>query len=202
MLFYNKNRKAYAMRKMDSFSALHIIKKIIDENVCEGDVCIDATAGRGFDTLHLCNLVGDSGHVTAFDIQQDAVDSTKALLEENGVAHRADVLLKSHSEMDTLFEENSVSFITFNFGWLPKGNHNIHTNKDTSIEAIEKGLRLLKSGGIMSLIIYYGRETGFEERDALLEYLPTIDSKQYTVVEMPFVNRPNCPPIPIIIIKD
>ncbi len=190
------------MRKMDSFSALHIIKKIIDENVCEGDICIDATAGRGFDTLHLCNLVGDSGHVTAFDIQQDAVDSTKALLEENGVAHRADVLLKSHSEMDSLFEENSVSFITFNFGWLPKGDHNIHTNKDTSIEAIEKGLRLLKSGGIMSLIIYYGRETGFEERDALLEYLPTVDSKQYTVVEMPFVNRPNCPPIPIIIIKD
>ncbi len=190
------------MRKMDSFSALHIIKRVIDENVNEGDICIDATAGRGFDTLHLCSLVGDSGHVTAFDIQQDAVDSTKALLRENGMAHRADVLLQSHSEMDKLFEENTVSFITFNFGWLPKGDHNIHTNKETSIEAIEKGLKLLKSGGIMSLIIYYGRETGFEERDALLEYLPTIDSRQYTVVEMPFVNRPNCPPIPIIIIKD
>ena len=187
---------------MRSFSALDIIKRVIDENVHEGDLCIDATAGRGHDTLHLCTLVGDSGHVTAFDIQQEAVDSTKALLEANGMSGRADVLLKSHSEMDRLFEEGTVSLITFNFGWLPKGDHNIFTRKDTSIEAIEKGLKLLKEGGVMTLIIYYGRETGYEERDALLEYLPTLDSRFYTVVEMPFVNRPNCPPIPIVIIKD
>ncbi len=190
------------MKKMDSFSALDIINRVIDENVHEGDLCIDATAGRGNDTLHLCSLVGDSGHVTAFDIQQDAVESTKELLEKHGMASRADVLLKSHSEMDTLFEEESVSLITFNFGWLPRGDHNIFTKKETSIQAIEKGLRLLKNGGIMTLIIYYGRETGFEERDALLEFLPTLDNRKYTVVEMPFVNRPNCPPIPVVIIKD
>lgn len=190
------------MKKMNSFSALDIINRVIDENVCEGDLCIDATAGRGNDTLHLCRLVGDSGHVTAFDIQPDAVESTESLLKANGLSHRADVLLKSHSEMDSLFENESVSLITFNFGWLPKGDHNIFTKKETSIEAIEKGLKLLKNGGIMTLIIYYGRETGFEERDALLEYLPTLDNRKYTVIEMPFVNRPNCPPIPIVIIKD
>ncbi len=187
---------------MDSFSALEIINRVIDENVQEGNLCIDATAGRGNDTLHLCRLVGENGHVTAFDIQQDAVDSTKFLLEKHGMADRADVLLKSHSEMDELFEEESVSLITFNFGWLPKGDHTINTRKETSIAAIEKGLKLLKPGGIMTLIIYYGRDTGFEERDALLEYLPTLDSRKYTVIEMPFVNRPNCPPIPIVIIKD
>lgn len=190
------------MRKMDSFSALDIIKRVIGETVKEGDHCIDATAGRGNDTLYLCQLVGESGHVTAFDIQQDAVDSTKALLAANGMESRAAVLLKSHSEMDTLFAEESISLITFNFGWLPRGDHNIFTRKETSIPAIEKGLRLLKKGGIMTLILYYGRETGFAERDALLEFLPTLDSRQYTVIEMPFVNRPNCPPIPIVIIKD
>lgn len=190
------------MKKPKSFSALDIIKRVIDESVREGDICIDATAGRGGDTLHLCSLVGDSGHVTAFDIQQEAVDSTKALLAENGMSERADVLLKSHSEMDELFEEETVSFITFNFGWLPSGDHNIFTKKETSIEAIKKGLKLLKGGGIMTLIIYYGRETGYEEKDALLEFLPTLDCRKYTVVEMPFVNRPNCPPIPIVIIKD
>lgn len=190
---------------MDSrkhFSALNIIHRIIKEKVQPGDICIDATAGRGNDTLLLAQLVGESGHVTAFDIQQDAVDSTRALLAANGMTERADVLLKSHSEMGELFEENSVSCITFNFGWLPKGDHNIFTSKTTSIPAIEQGLKLLKSGGVMTLIIYYGRETGFEERDALLEYLPTIDSSRFTVIEMPFVNRPNCPPIPIIILKD
>lgn len=190
------------MKRMNSFSALDIINRVIDETVKEGDICIDATAGRGNDTLHLCRLTGDTGRVIAFDIQQDAVDSTRQLLEENGMAHRAEVHLASHSEMDKYAEEESVSLITFNFGWLPKGDHNIFTHKETSIAAIEKGLSLLKNGGIMTLIIYYGRETGFEERDALLEYLPALDNRKYTVVEMPFVNRPNCPPIPVVIIKD
>lgn len=190
------------MKRMTSFSALDIINRILDEHVQEGDHCIDATAGRGFDTLHLCRLVGDSGHVTAFDIQQEAVDSTKALLAEHGVAHRAQVMLKSHSEMEQHFAPESISLITFNFGWLPKGDHSINTRKETSIAAIEQGLRLLKNGGVMTLIIYYGRDTGFEERDAILEYLPTLDNRKFTVVEMPFVNRTNCPPIPIVIIKD
>lgn len=184
------------------FSALNIIHRVISEKVQPGDICIDATAGRGNDTLFLAKLVGETGHVTAFDIQQDAVDSTRELLAANGMSDRADVLLKSHSEMDEAAEENTVSCITFNFGWLPRGDHNVFTNKSTSIPAIEKGLKLLKSGGVMTLIIYYGRETGFEERDALLEYLPTIDSSRFTVIEMPFVNRPNCPPIPILILKD
>lgn len=128
------------------FSALNIIHKIIRERVQPGDLCIDATAGRGNDALFLAELVGETGHVTAFDIQQDAVDSTKKLLEEHGMTSRTDVLLKSHSEMDEICEEGTVSCITFNFGWLPKGDHNIFTNKSTSIPAIEKGLKLLKSG--------------------------------------------------------
>lgn len=189
------------MRNMNSFSALNIINRIIDENVHEGDICIDATAGRGNDTLHLCRLVGESGQVTAFDIQQEAVDSTNALLTETGVFNRGKAVLDSHSNMDKYFKENTIAFITFNFGWLPSGDHSINTRKETSIEAIKKGLKLLKKGGIMSLIIYYGKETGFEERDALLNFLPTLDSRKFTVIEMPFVNRQNCPPIPIIIIK-
>ena len=82
------------------FSALNIIHRIIEEKVQPGDICVDATAGRGNDTLFLAKLVGETGHVTAFDIQQDAVDSTRELLEKNGMSSRADVLLKSHSEMD------------------------------------------------------------------------------------------------------
>lgn len=189
------------MKNMNTFSALNIINRIIDENVQEGDICIDATAGRGNDTLHLCRLVGDSGYVKAFDIQEDAVKSTDSLLAENNLSHRGEAILDSHSNMDKYCIKNTVSFITFNFGWLPNGDHTINTKKETSIEAIKKGLELLKNGGIMSLIIYYGKETGFEEKDAILEFLPSLDSKKYTVIEMPFVNRPNCPPIPIIIIK-
>ncbi len=183
------------------FSALQIIHHVLELSVQEGDFCIDATAGRGKDTLFLANLVGKTGQVTAFDIQQDAVNSTNALLTEHGVNGYAKAILDSHANMANYAQEGTVSAITFNFGWLPGGDHNVFTRPESSIRAIEEGLKLLKPDGIMTLILYYGRETGFEERDALLEFLPTLDSDLYTVVEMPFVNRQNCPPIPIVIFK-
>lgn len=183
------------------FSALDIIHRILREHIRPGDICIDATAGRGKDTLFLSQLVGASGQVTAFDIQQDAVDSTRELLKANGMDERSRVVLDSHANMAKYAEPGTVSAITFNFGWLPGGDHSVFTHAESSIAAIEAGLSLLRDEGIMTLIIYYGRETGFAERDALLSYLPTIDSDIYTVVEMPFVNRTNCPPIPIVILK-
>ena len=183
------------------FSALQIIHKVLREHIRPGDICIDATAGRGKDTLFLAELVGESGHVTAFDIQEAAVESTRALLADQGMDSRVQVVLDSHANMASYAQKGTVSAITFNFGWLPGGDHNVFTRPESSIAAIEAGLELLREEGIMTLILYYGRETGFAERDALLEYLPTLNSDLYTVIEMPFVNRPNCPPIPMLILK-
>ena len=183
------------------FSALDIIQKVLREHIRPGDICIDATAGRGRDTLFLAELVGENGKVTAFDIQEEAVDSTRALLREHGMENRAQVILDSHANMADHADQGTISAITFNFGWLPRGDHNVFTQSESSIAAIKAGLSLLSDGGIMTLIIYYGRETGYAEKDALLAFLPTIDSDVYTVVEMPFVNRTNCPPIPVVILK-
>ena len=64
-------------------NALGLSHKFISEHVKTGNVCVDATAGRGRDTLFLCNLVGADGIVYAFDIQEEAIQSTIALLNEN-----------------------------------------------------------------------------------------------------------------------
>ena len=177
-----------------------IVHQLFMEYVHEGDIVIDATAGGGQDTLKLCECVGSTGKVYAFDIQQEAVKSTNELLQRLG--YQAQVLLESHTEMDRYAQEGTVDCITFNFGWLPGGDHSIHTQTETSLQAIEKGLKLLRVGGIMSLCIYYGRDTGFAEKDAILEYLQQVDSKKYTVIVPAFHNRPNCPPIPVCIIRD
>ena len=184
-----------------NFSALDVCHAILKKHVKKGDLCIDATAGRGFDTAFLCELTGSEGTVHSFDIQQDAIDSTAALLNERGLSPIARLHLDSHSNMDSYAKDGTVSCITFNFGWLPGGDHSVNTRKETSIEAIEKGMRLLQDGGLMSLVIYYGRDTGFEERDAILEYIKTIDHREFTVIVTDFVNRPNCPPIPVFIWK-
>jgi len=188
------------MRK--TFNALDISKGVITSRVSKGDICIDATAGRGNDTAFLCELVGESGKVTAFDIQSDAIESTRRLLCEKRLSDRAELVLGSHTDMDKYADEGTVACITFNFGWLPGGDHTVHTNKDTSLEAVKKALRLIKKGGLISMILYYGRDTGFEEKDALLEFVKTVDSDEYTVITAEFSNRPNCPPIPIFIIRE
>ena len=53
----------------------------------------------------------------------------------------------------------------------------------------------------MTLCIYSGGESGFAERDALLSYLKTLDVKKYLVILSCYYNRPNHPPIPVLIKK-
>lgn len=172
----------------------------IREQVKEGDCCVDATAGNGNDTKVLCELVGTTGKVYAFDIQEQAVVRTKERLEMAGLLERAEVLCESHTKMADYVREE-VSCIVFNFGYLPGGNHELATRKETSILAIHEGLKLLKKGGIMSLCIYSGGDSGFEERDAILEELKKLERKAYLVIVSNYYNRPNHPPIPVLIIK-
>lgn len=173
----------------------------IKEHVKEGALCIDATAGNGNDTQILCELVGDKGKVFAFDIQEKAVNNTKARLEKAGLANRAEILLDSHINMGKYVEEGTVHCIVFNFGYLPGGDHNLATRGETSVEAIYSGLRLLCKGGMMSLCVYSGGDSGFEERDAIFGALRELDCKQYLVIVSSYYNRPNHPPIPVLVIK-
>lgn len=175
------------------------IQHFIKEHIKQGDYCIDATAGNGQDTLFLCQLVGKQGNVLAFDIQECALEYTQKLLKKHDC--HAQLILDSHAAMKNYVKENTVDGIVFNFGYLPGGDHNLATKKESSIAAIEAGLTLLKSGGIMTLCIYSGQDSGFEEKEALLSYLRTLDYKNYLVIASFYYNRPHHPPIPVFIKK-
>lgn len=175
--------------------------RFIKEQVLPGDICIDATMGNGNDTLLLSNLCGPDGHVYAFDIQQMALDNTRNRLLKEQAPENYTLLLESHEHMADYAKENTVSCIVFNFGYLPGGDHQKATKGHTSISAMEQGLRLLKKGGILSLCIYSGGDSGFDERDAILKWLKNLDSKQYLVIRSEYYNRPNNPPMPVLVIK-
>ena len=89
----------------------------------------------------------------------------------------------------------------FNFGYLPGGDHRIATQAETSVAAVEQGLRLLKPGGVMSLCIYSGGDTGFAEKEALLGYLKKLPSEAYTVILSPYYNRRGDPPLPVFVFR-
>lgn len=180
---------------MKPLNTLSIAHSFIREHVSEGDFCIDATAGRGRDTALLCELVGESGHVKAFDIQAEALESTESTLEQLGLSSRAELILDGHENMEKYAEAGSAACIVFNFGRLPGGDPLIFSQAETSIRAVDAALRLLKPEGVLCLCIYYGSHNGYDERDALLEHLKNLDDRKYTAVVSEFVNRRGEPPI-------
>ena len=104
--------------------------------------------------------------------------------------------------MDRYAQEESADGIFFNFGYLPGGDHALATRPDTSVEAIEIGLKLLKKGGVMALCIYSGGDTGYEEKEKILEYLKSLDEKRYLVILSSFYNRKKDPPLPVFVVKN
>ncbi len=186
---------------MKNYQITEWIHHFVKEQVREGDICIDATMGNGYDTSFLAELVGEQGKVYAFDVQEIAVDNTRERLLKNGVLSRYELILDSHENMRQYIKEESISCIMFNFGYLPGGDHTKATRASASIKAIKEGLSLLEKKGLMTLCIYSGGDTGFEERDAILSYIRELDSKKYLVIQTEYINRKNNPPIPVLIIK-
>ena len=190
------------MMKWDQISSWchHFIR----QQVKDGDICIDATAGNGRDTEVLCELVGESGKVYAFDIQEVALENTRSRLEKAGLLGPVRLVLAGHEQMLQRVDKSEcgeVSCVVFNFGYLPGGDYRIATKPATSILAIEMALNLVRKGGLVSLCIYSGGDTGFEEREEILAWLKALDSKRYIVIVNEFYNRDNHPPLPVLIVK-
>ena len=175
------------------------IHRVLDEYIKEGDCCIDATMGKGGDTYYLCSKTGESGKVYAFDVQADALRQTREKLDKHKM--NAELILDGHEHMKEYVKEMAVSCIMFNLGYLPGGDHTISTRIKTSMPALSSSLKLLKKGGLLSLCIYSGGDTGFEEHDAVLSWLKSLDPHCYLVIKSEFYNRPNHPPVPVLVIR-
>lgn len=168
-------------------SARYIATDCMQRLLQPGDRVIDATMGNGHDTLLLCQLVGETGHVDAFDIQPDAVERTRALLTEHGMLLRAELHLAGHEQIGTLVHQ-PIRAAMFNLGWLPGGDKSITTLWDTTRTALTACMALLLPGGVISLCVYPGHEAGDQERMALLSLLASQRPQAWTILHHKFLN--------------
>ncbi|WP_102345223.1 class I SAM-dependent methyltransferase [Bacillus sp. Marseille-P3661] len=172
--------------------------------VHDGDIAIDATIGNGNDTALLAELVGEQGKVYGFDIQEKALENTYTLLKEKQLDNRATLFHESHDQIEILIpkdETKKVKAAIFNLGYLPGGDKNIVTTPSRTINAIRQLLSIMPYGGIIILVVYHGHPEGMYERDALLEFVATIEQKQANVLKYEFLNQKNHPPFIIAIEK-
>ena len=179
---------------------LQYAQSLLEMSINEGEIAVDATAGNGHDTLFLANLVGDNGYVYAFDVQKQAVDATLHRLLDNAVEHRALVIRDGHENIAN-YVTKPVAGAIFNLGYLPGSDHDIITKSNTTIQALESLLKLLKVGGMIVLVIYHGHEGGKEERDEVIQFVSELPQKSIHVLRYEFMNQKNDPPFVIALEK-
>ena len=175
------------MREYELKSARFIAADSLRRFLRCGDTAIDATMGNGHDTQLLCELVGDEGHVYAFDIQEQAVENTRNRLKEAGLLDRATLFCQGHEHMRE-YISGPVQAVVFNLGWLPGGDKRVTTHWETTQSAVSQALFLLDREGICVICVYPGHEAGDYERAKLTEYLSALRPQESNVLHHRFLN--------------
>ncbi|HSU79782.1 MAG TPA: class I SAM-dependent methyltransferase [Candidatus Angelobacter sp.] len=182
-------------------TAVQLAHVLASEVLEDGDMAVDATAGNGHDTLYLANLVGATGHVYAFDIQEQAIQKTETRLKEAAVYERVTLIQDSHHQAKTYIREESLSLALFNLGYLPGGDKTVVTQVDTTVKAAEFFLQALKPNGRVVLVLYPGHPEGQTEAAAIETWANALPQTLFTVQKTVTLNQINNPPYVIAIEK-
>lgn len=167
-------------------SARYLAAEVLKNAVSPGDTVIDATMGNGHDTLFLCELVGENGHVFAFDVQKQALENTENRLKEAGMLERAALHCLGHEHMKEMAAPARA--IVFNLGWLPGGDKTVTTHWETTKTALESAMELLLPGGVLVICAYPGHAEGDRERANLTEMLSSLRPQEFNVLHQRFLN--------------
>lgn len=188
------------MENKQKYKNVHtIIDDIIEQNVRCGDVVVDSTIGNGNDALKLLKMIGESGILYGFDIQDIAIENTRKLLYEHSSSLMNVKLIKDSHEHVDKYVTDPVDFIIMNLGYLPKGDKTIITKPKSTILFLEKAINLIKVGGLIVIAVYIGFDEGLNESKEVEKYLAKLNQKLFNVLKMQLINQINSPPYIIII---
>ena len=189
-------------RRTPDLTAVKFVQDFLAARLVHPQLCVDATCGNGGDTAFLCRLAGKEGRVLGFDIQPEAIASTRARLEQAGVpAGQYALHCDSHAHLLQYVQPGTADAVMFNFGWLPGADHAVFSTADSSIPALEAALQAVRPGGVVSAILYSGAVIGTDEKQAVLAWLRALPLKDFTVLVCDFANWAETAPLPCFILK-
>lgn len=187
--------------RVPDLTAVRLVHKLLSGMVAPGGLYLDATCGNGHDTLFLCGLAGPQGRVIGLDIQPAAVHATNALLAREGMEQIGRAVQADHRDLARFAPPGSADCVMFNFGWLPGASHQVHSQADNSLRALQAGLDALKPGGVLSAVLYSGKVIGDSEKRAALDFFRSLPLTRYTVLVCGFANWAEDAPLPCLVIK-
>jgi len=180
--------------------------ELLAEVVGAGDLAVDLTAGNGYDTLALLQMVGPTGQVVAFDIQTQALSATADKAKELAVPVRfhydrdepltqaagVDLVLLGHENFARVVNGTPKGIIA-NLGFLPGGAKEIITRPDSTLAALDQALQALAVGGRLAVVVYPGHPGGAEEAATVSEFLSGLGESSYQVLQVRVANRSQSP---------
>ena len=171
---------------------LQLQKQFILNHLGAGDTAVDFTMGNGHDTEFLSKTVGETGRVYAFDVQQQALDSTAANLKKAGCPENYALILDSHHKVKE-YVKGPIRAGMFNLGYLPGSDKSITTMRVTTMPAIEAAIDLLDHGGVLLVAVYPGHAEGDAEGKMVLDYFATLDRHVICCTLIRILNSPSSP---------
>ena len=171
---------------------LEIEKNFLIPHIKKGGVAVDFTMGNGHDTLWLSEAMGENGKVYAFDIQPQALESSRRLLESENAPKNYTLILDSHSNVKEYVSEK-ICIGMFNLGFLPGGDKSITTKRETTMVAIRAAIDLLDDDGALLIAVYPGHAEGTIEGELIEEELSGLNRKEICASKFKIVNSPTSP---------
>ena len=171
---------------------LALQKSFILNHLQAGDTAVDFTMGNGHDTEFLSRTVGDTGHVYAFDVQEQAVASTRKNLVAAGCPENYTLILDSHHNVKK-YVAGPIKAGMFNLGYLPGSDKRVTTMRETTMPAIEAAIDLLGHDGVLLVAVYPGHAEGDAEGKMVLDYFSTLDRHLICCTLIRIVNSPTSP---------
>lgn len=178
-----------------------LAQEILRPLISEGDLVIDATAGNGHDTLFLAECVGAAGRVLAFDVQEAALVSAKSRLMEAELCGRAEFFHESHAGMGSHAGEDTAAVIMFNLGYLPGDCHELTTESPETLAALGAACRVLKSGGILTVVCYPGHAAGAVEAEAVETWMASLTAEGWRLAKYGAIGTRRPAPFLLVAVK-
>lgn len=191
---------------MGFISVLSYAQRLVKERVQPGERVIDATLGKGNDTLFLAELVGTKGLVYGFDIQEAALQHTRRrFADAERPMDNVQLILGNHARMADQIspsDHGRIAAVMFNLGYLPGEDQSVITQTPSTLEALETALHLLRPRGIITAVLYPGHEGGNQEAAAVEEWAQALPQAVAQVLSYRFINNHSRAPYLIAIEKN
>lgn len=177
-------------------SHLTLAHEVWKAHIKEAFHVIDATCGRGKDSLKLAQSIGPNGSLIGLDLQAEAIDQTRSLLEVNltpDVFSRVHLFHQSHETFPAIAYERAIFLVVYNLGYLPQGDKHITTMTRSTINSISNATSLLQPGGMISITCYPGHAEGKLEEAAIMTLAAQLSKAFWEVQFFKNITNENAP---------